>query len=199
MADKPYGIRLGEILVQKGWISWDQLDDALKSQTQTNQSMDHVLLNKGLVSKHEQQFMSLGEILIRNGWITWGHLIDALAVQRKTNQMIGEILMEKNIISKKELYKGLAIQNHKVYVDFNNITIPPPVLQVVPKHLAYQLRIMPLVERDHVLLIAISDVKDVSREREVKEKLKFYEVQSALACPEDIEAALLRYYGPEGR
>ena len=197
--DKPFGIRIGEVLVQKGWITWDQLEDALKSQSTTNQSLDHVLNKNGLVSKREQHFMSLGEILIRNGWITWDHLIQALGVQRETNQMIGEILMQKNVISKKDLYKGLAIQNHKVFVDFDLISIPPPVLQLVPKHLAYQLRIMPLVEKNHVLLIAIPDAKDVKREMTLKEKMKLYDVQSALACPEDIEKALVRYYGPESR
>jgi len=197
MPDKFFGLRLGEVLVKRKWITFEQLEEALQDQEVTNQQIDEVLLGKGLVTKKEQQFLSLGEILIRSGWISWDNLVDALSAQRKSNKMIGQILVENKLLSNKDLYRGLAMQASMVFVDFKKVTIPPPVLQVVPKHVAYQFRIMPLVEQNHVLLIADSVVNNMQKQSDIEAKFKNYQVQFALACPEDISQALVQFYGPE--
>ena len=53
--------RIGEILIQKGWIRWEQLDDALMVQLSSP--------------------VRVGEILVENGLISREKLVRALAIQ----------------------------------------------------------------------------------------------------------------------
>ena len=39
------GFRLGEILVQKGWITWEQLEEALNLQAQTGEAKEVLSYN----------------------------------------------------------------------------------------------------------------------------------------------------------
>ena len=44
--------RIGEILVQKKLITWDELDEALEEQKNTQKSIGEILLEKGKIIKH---------------------------------------------------------------------------------------------------------------------------------------------------
>ena len=139
----------------------------------------------------------LGEILIRNHWITWEHLEQAIEDQRTTKRLIGAILVEKGFVSRKNLYRALAIQAKMTFVDFEKILIPAEIVRLIPKEFAYQFQVMPLIHSDGVLLVAVGDPLHAWVVSEIRKWVPQSQIRAVLACPEDVEAALRRYYGPE--
>ncbi|MBN1688829.1 MAG: hypothetical protein JW893_06980 [Candidatus Omnitrophica bacterium] len=145
----------------------------------------------------EEPAWRLGEILVRNGHITWEQLEEALSIQKKTGKMLGEILRGKGFVTSRDLYQALAIQYRRIFVDFTHINVQKDVLRLIPKGFVYEHKIMPLVLKDRMLLVAISNPLNVWPEEQIKRYLgPGYEVRPVLACPEDIEEALFRHYGP---
>ncbi len=188
--------RLGEILVQKGWLTWDQLEAALKEQQKTKKKVDTILLENGFLTSTESRSLCLGEILIKNGWLSWENLERGLEIQRENGSMLGEVLVKKGFVSNLNLYRGLAIQWGRPFVSFDKISIPASAIEAIPKHLVREYAIMPLLKKDGVLLIAVSNPHNINPELEIKKNVPDHEIRFVIAEPADLQAAILRYYGP---
>ena len=183
------GFRLGEIMIQKGWITWEQLEEALNIQALKGEAKD-VLTFK---PRKPGNVLNLGEILIQHGWISWAQLAEVLQIQKASGRFLGEILIEKKYITKKDMFRGLAIQASVAFVDFDKITVPPEVLALVSKRVALDNKIIPLVKKGRELLVATSAPKTITLEPH-----NFppeCEIKLVMATPEDIEKALQQYYG----
>ena len=76
--------------------------------------------------------------------------------------------------------------------DFEKIKLPAEIIGLVPKRIAFDMQIMPLVQKGHELLVATSDFKNTKMEPEI---IPQFQVRMALSTPEDIEKALIQYYG----
>ncbi len=186
--------RLGEILVQKGWLTWQQLESALQIQQQTDKKVDNILLEKGFITKKESQSLCLGEILIKNKWLSWENLEKALELQRSTGRILGEILIDHKFVTKDHLYRGLAQQFGRPFVDFDNIKIPDEVIALVSKRFVHEQAIMPLLKQNGIFLFAISNPQDVRPEVELKKIITDCEIRFAIASPEGIQKAIQHYY-----
>jgi len=198
MAEKEsYAWRLGEILIQNGWINWQQLEKALEIQASTGDPIDSILVAKGFVPKRKIPTLHLGEILVQHGWITWKQLSKALEKQQNSNRILGEILVEEGFVSEEDLYQALAMQYHMSFVDFDKVTVPLETLKLLPKRNAYELGAMPLVKKENMILIAISDPLNLKPEGEIRKLIPQFEIHTALAIPKDLKQAIFRYYGPE--
>jgi len=181
---------LGELLVRKGLISWEDLECTLEDQRD-------ILKQRGRgagVSKSSTLF--LGEILIKYEWANWMDVETALIIQRETEQLrlIGSILVEEEKTANENLYRALAIQFNMQYVDFFHIKIQRAAVELVPHGFAFEYGIMPLVRDDQNILIAISNPLQVKAGSELQKLLKTYNVRMALAQREGIEQALDDYY-----
>ena len=185
---KGKGFRLGELLVQKGYITWEQLEEVLRIQAQSGEAKDVITYK----AKPANKVLNLGEVLIRHGWITWDQLSDALQTQKTSGRLLGDILLDKKFISKKDLYRGLAIQSDMAFVDFDKIQIPQETINLVPKRVALDLRVMPLVKKGSELLIATCEMKNTQLDATIFPQ---YQLHMALSTPEDIDNALKKYYG----
>ena len=188
--------RLGEILVQKGWITWEELEAALKIQQETRAEMTNILSDMGVVTKKNSQVLNLGEILVRQKKITWKNLEMALEIQQSTRKVLGEILVDWGLITRKDVYRALAEQFYMAYVDFDSVNVPREILDLIPKAFAAEYKMMPLVKKENILLIAISDPLDVRAESVLRQRHRNLEVRSALAPHDEIEKAIERFYGP---
>lgn len=193
--------RLGEILVRKGWITWEQLEEALKLQNESEnaapaKSAERVDMLSVAKKPKPSQVLNLGEILIRNGWITWEQLDDALKTQKLTGDILGKILLSKGYVSDKDFQRALAIHFGMSFVDFDKIKILPEVTQFVPKAIAYEHHIFPLVKKTPTLLVAISNPNNLDCYSALSKIAPDYEILTALATTADIEKALRTHYGP---
>lgn len=189
--------RLGEIMVQKGWVTWEQLEEALKLQkeAEVQRKQSETLVGTSPNKAKGAPVLSLGEVLIRHGWISWDQLSEALALQKATGKILGGILLERNYISEKDLQRALAIQFNMTFVDFDKVTIPPEIVHLVPKIVALENKIFPLVKKGNTLLIAVSDPHDVNCQIALQKVVPDCDLLIALATRGDIEKALVKYYG----
>lgn len=194
---KSYAWRIGEILIQNGWITWDQLEQALQIQRNPEAIMGRVLVKKGFLNQSQGDVLFLGEILIRNGWISWEHLAEALEIQQEDGRMLGEILLDKGFVEKRNLYGALAIQAKMPFVNLKELTVPHEVIESVSKKIVYENHVLPLMKRNNIFLVAISNPKDLRAGEVLKEIARDHEIRYALACPEDLDEAIRRYYGIE--
>ncbi len=83
--------RIGELLVSRGLISNEQLEDALEQQKATG--------------------VRLGDIILARGWLTTFQLYEALTDQFRTGR-IGDLLVEKNLISEEQLEEAIRSQGY---------------------------------------------------------------------------------------
>ncbi len=184
--------KIGEILIQKGWITWEQLGEALRIQ--------HEAAHGGLKTSEKgnripEIFLSIGEILINQGWIKADELDTALKLQAETGDILGSILVKRNYVTEKNLQRALAIQHGMSFVELEKISISAEVLKIVPKRFAYDYQILPLVVQGNQLLVAISNPKNVNGIENLEKLLSTYEILTALMTPADLSRALSKYYG----
>jgi hypothetical protein len=190
-----YVLRLGEIMVQQGWIRWAQLEEALEIQRKTGYLMGDIVVKRGYMDKKEGSILFLGEILVRNSWISWESLETALEIQRENGKKLGDILLERKMVSSHFLYNALAIQHNIPFVKLDEFSAHPEALQLVPSRVAWDRKIVPLVRKDHVLVIAIGDpVQMVPHQELCLEIEPECKIHFVLACPDNLETALRRYY-----
>lgn len=188
--------RLGEIMVQKGWITWEQLEKALELQKEAeNRKIFSEMLITPITKSKGTPVLSLGEVLIRHGWIGWDELSQALALQKATGRILGKILLENKFVGEKDLQRALAIQYGMTFVDFEKIKIATEIVSLVPRIVAYEHKIFPLVKKGNTLLIAVADPHNVNCEIAVQKAVPGCEVLTALATSGDIQKALEKYYG----
>lgn len=120
-------IRLGELFLQAGHITPQQLDIALKERQQTGEKLGGIFVRLGLVRKdeldlvlrfqknqetgiHSHHCLRLGELLVTTGQITKSQLLDSLAHQKASRYRLGEILVGKGYINTGQLARGLKLQ-----------------------------------------------------------------------------------------
>ena len=116
------GMKLGEILVEEGYISQETLAWALEKQKASKESLGAILqesgavgagvINKIVAEQKWNNLMSkkLGEILLEFGLITSSSLNLALMKQKETGKKLGVTLVEMGIITPKQIIEVQAIQ-----------------------------------------------------------------------------------------
>jgi hypothetical protein len=116
---------LGQLLVQSGHISAEQLDRVVAEQQRSGEKLGEVLqrlgflterqLNGLLVFQHNQDAadvspLRLGELLVSTGHIAREQLNDALLRQKKSDKNIGEVLLEAGYVTPGCIEHGVRLQ-----------------------------------------------------------------------------------------
>ncbi len=188
-------MRLGEILVRNGWVSWENLEKALAIQKEIENKEKMPIGAEVMLAPFPLQMLSLGEILVRNGWINWQQLDMALEIQKRTGQLLGKILVDLKFVSSKDCYRALAIQMNMVFIDFDRIRVDTSLLTLIPKNFAVSHKMMPVVKRDNALLIAVSNPSNIEIESELNLVVPSFKIHTGISSPDEIEKAIKAYYG----
>jgi hypothetical protein len=126
---------LGRLLVERGVITEDQLDTALKVQRQEGGMLGEILTSRGWVTplsiaaavakqkadepvagaqssrlSRGSDWKPLGTLLVEKGFITDVQLKQALALQREGGGFLGEILVDRGWLAASDLVLALAAQ-----------------------------------------------------------------------------------------
>lgn len=117
--------KLGELLIQEGYLSPEQLQQLLHRQTQLSQQeklykpLGQLCIEAKLISSEELQnvlkkhkkHIQLGELLLHLNMITLPQLEAALELQKKSLGMkLGELLLETESLTEHQLVEALSIQ-----------------------------------------------------------------------------------------
>lgn len=100
--------KLGDVLVRRGHITPDQLQDAIRIQQDTAQSLGFLLTSIGLITPTELKAalaeqagrrMPLGQILVKAGLLTPQQLSRILTKQINSRPMLGQILVAQGLVT----------------------------------------------------------------------------------------------------
>ncbi len=122
------------------------------------------------------KYKRLGELLVDAGAISEAQLEQALVGQRESGMRLGTYLVNSGYITEEQLVEILQMQLGIDFVDLNKVGIDPSLINLVPRTIAKQYRVIPVkLEKDTLYLamedpmnfMAIEAVKDTAHKRVV--------------------------------
>lgn len=164
--------RLGDILVERGWLAESNLQKALEYQRNNGGLLGNILVDFGWIEEEKVQQASqtiprkgkIGEMLLDLGIITEEQLNQVLEFQKKSGGAIGEILLSLGMANSQTLYRLLASQQEigRIGSQFDvdcQVRIPEELarqLQAIVVRANAQrvvVAVVKLLEPDHVRLL----------------------------------------------
>ena len=139
----------------------------------------------------------LGELLVEMGVVNAAQVSEALSFQRNRQMKLGEALVALGHADEASVAKALARQHDLPFVDLEKGKIARSVLERVPAQVAKEYGVVPLLERQGKLVVAVDDPLKTF----LADNLRFLlqtEVECALAAPGALKKALLAHYGGDG-
>lgn len=134
------------------------------------------------------------DILLRKGIISPDQLAEAEQMAKSSGQSVAECLIKLGYASGEDVMRAVAEEHRLHYVDLDEISIPPAVIELVPESVARENAILPMEEGENSLKVLVSDPHDF----DTLDKLRFIlnrKIDIALAPRESIQGAINRYYG----
>src|SRR5688572_4553028 len=133
------------------------------------------------------------EILLRRRIISQDQLNEARQVSKDQNTSLAQIIVKLGYASGDDVMRAVAQEHGRDYVDLTEVTIPEPIIELVPESVARENVILPLAEEEDALKVIVSDPYDI----DTVEKLRFIlnrRIEIALAPREKILEAINKYY-----
>jgi len=150
------------------------------------------------VTVDELKGRPLGRVLVKMGKITRLQVHEALTLQKERGGPIGQILVDLGYIDEATRSLALGYQAGMEYIDLASTTIPEAVIRQIPPQMANTYRIVP-VEHDpssNHLVVALGSADNFRAVDDLR-TLMGYHVTAKIADPEQLEAALGKYYDVE--
>jgi type IV pilus assembly protein PilB len=133
------------------------------------------------------------EILLRKRVISQDQLNEARQVSKDQNTSLPETIIKLGYASGEDVMRAVAQEHGRDYVDLTEVTIPEPIIELVPESVARENAILPLAEEGDALKVIVSDPYDI----DTVEKLRFIlnrRIEIALAPRDKILEAINKYY-----
>lgn len=137
-----------------------------------------------------------GQRLVERGVITQEQLDEAIHRQQTTmgGKKLGDILVRLGYISKSHISEGLADQLNIPIVKLSDRDIPERIRNLIDVRIAQLYRVIPISEDGPTLIIATADPTNINNLDNLSRLLE-RTVEPVLSAPEEISAALNKYYG----
>ena len=171
MEEKPEG-RIGELLIQEGFITRGQLDRALQAQKEIHpyKPLGEICKDLGLISRttlrdfldqHRKRLL-LGDLLLKMGIISESALMGGLEAQQRTKLRLGEILVMKELISRETLTNALGIQLTIPTFDPNPEIVDFDLLNSISSKFLYNKNVVPVCRKqvEGVVTVIMEDPLD---------------------------------------
>ncbi len=119
----------------------------------------------------ENKRKRLGELLFEYGIITGEELVRALEEQNIKNKRIGQILLELKLVTQDQINWVLSKQLDIPYIQIDTAQLDIELLKRFPDYLIKNYYVIPLLEINDTLALAMSDPTD---EEAIKKIKSFY-------------------------
>lgn len=116
----------------------------------------------------EKEKIKLGEILLKYKMISPEQLKKALQVQKEKNKRIGEALIELSYITQDQVNWVLSKQLDIPYVQIETEQLDIDLFKNFPEYLIKNYRLVPLIELNNKLVIAMADPTDDEAIKKIK-------------------------------
>ena len=114
----------------------------------------------------------LGELLLGYEMISPDNLKKALKVQKENNKRIGETLIELNIVTQDQINWILGKQLDIPYVQIEKEQLDLDLIKRFPEYLIKNYRLIPMVEVEDKMVIAMADPIDDEAIQKIKSNFK---------------------------
>jgi type IV pilus assembly protein PilB len=160
-------MKIGELLVEEGYLTKEQLEQALAKQKElpAYKPLGAICVDLGFISridltrilKKYKKRIYLGELFVNLGLITLDQLTEALERQKKSGKKLGAILIEMGLINEEDLVNCLSIQLGipKIYPDIH--LIDQSLVREVSQAYLRRNRILPAFRQDKVVTVITDD------------------------------------------
>ena len=108
----------------------------------------------------EKQKNKLGELLLKYSMISPENLKKALKLQKEKNKRIGQILIEQNLVTQDQINWILCKQLDIPYVQIEIEQLDLELLKNFPEYLIKNYHLIPLIEMNNTMVIAMADPTD---------------------------------------
>jgi MshEN domain len=160
--------RLGEILLDEGLVTKEQIEAALKLQAEARPGVPvgQLLVYQGAITQRQLGAIldkyRLGNFLVETNVITEQQLETALQRQKRTNRPLGNVLVQLGFLTEPQLRQALATQLGIPFVDLDKLTLDPELSQVIDRDYAQRHRVVPISRTADRVTIAMDDPADYS-------------------------------------
>ncbi len=137
------------------------------------------------------------EILEGVGLITHQQGAEALQIAQDSDKNVIDVLADRKSVTKPDVLKALANQFGMEFVSLSGLEIDQEVVDLVPGEVARRYHIIPVYRTESTITVALSDPLDVETLDSLRYVLRC-DVAGVVAVPEEIEAALRRFYPATG-
>ena len=135
------------------------------------------------------------ELLLDTCLVTREQVEEAKA-EAKPGQSVVESLISKESVSRDDVLRALATHSSMEYVDLSQMTIAQDVIDIVPIDVARRYKVVPVANVEMGLMMATSDPLNFDTFDAVTHMIG-RDVEWVCAAPDQIQAALQKYYGIE--
>lgn len=135
----------------------------------------------------------VGELLTSTGVITTEQLSHALQAQQSQGGSLGAHLIKLGYIDEQKLTELLSKQYGVRIIELEQEKIDDAVLQLIPHSLALKHQLLPVLRRDRVLTVAVSDPSNLVALNDVK-FITGLELQVVLATESTLRQTLEKLY-----
>jgi type II secretory ATPase GspE/PulE/Tfp pilus assembly ATPase PilB-like protein len=159
--------RLGDLMVQEGLITSDQLQEALHIQETMKgaQPFGQILVDQHIITPRQLSLFldryskrpRLGEVLVKSGVITPEQLTFALEQQKQTGLRLGETLLQLNYTKDEVLRQALCTQFNIPFFDLDTVTPDRSLTRLINKNYARKHLVIPIARIGTTLTLAMDD------------------------------------------
>jgi serine/threonine protein kinase len=158
--------RLGELMLAEGVISPTQLRAALRQQARwADVPLGQILMERGWISREQllslleryKRKYRLGDLLVETNNITEEQLAIALQEQQKSGLRLGELLVQLEYVSERGMRQALCKQLGIGFVEFDEVSLDRAMARVIPSELARHHRALPIARDGDRLTVALED------------------------------------------
>jgi hypothetical protein len=204
--------RFAQLLVREGFISEQQLKEALQYQeTETpHKPLGRTMRRSGIHFKtllkvaldRYRKHRLLGNVLLRTGGVSGDQLGEALSLQEKTQRRLGQTLLDKRYITKADLAEALSIQLRIPKIVPNIYMVDPVLLSQATPEYYRRHRVVPLSRvvmsgdrNREIVTVLMEDPLDIAAVADLG-RIFNAEIQPAVSATMDIEDFLDEIFEP---
>ena len=133
------------------------------------------------------------EILLETSLITKSQLERARG-ERKGEETVVDVLIQQGIVTQEDVTRALAAHAAMDFVDLSALSVSDEVIGMVPRDIAKRFKVIPLVESETGLMIAVGDPLNFDTFDSLHHMLQ-RDLEFVCATPEAIQTAYRKYYG----
>lgn len=135
----------------------------------------------------------IGDLFVRTGLITPEQLEQAKEAQKAQGGFIGSRLVEAGFLTQEDMLETMSQQYGIPIIELDDYEIEEHVLQLIPHNLAFKHGLIPLVQKDTTLTIAMADPSNILALNDVK-FITGLDIQVVLSSEANIKSGHEKHY-----